>query len=140
MPVSSNVSHHIFKSVQLVVLRKLPASGKVGSLREEFMEQSSRLSFPFSKMGPTETKVNCWLVLRAGVFRRAASSGMHRAEAPCNGQRRSSILAPKAYRINLMVYCIAPESVFSSPRSVGALQAQPQEGRMRSSSLARQIV
>ena len=45
MPVSSNVSHHIFKSVQLVVLKKLPASGKIGSLREEFMEQPSRLSF-----------------------------------------------------------------------------------------------
>ena len=75
MPVSSNVSHHIFKSVQLVASQNCQSPERSTCLGKNSWNNRASSVLPLSKMRPAATKVSCWLALRASVLRRAVSSG-----------------------------------------------------------------
>ena len=75
MSVSSNVSHHIFKSVQLVASQNCQSPERSTCLGKNSWNNRASSVLPLSKMRPAATKVCCWLALRASVLRRAVSSG-----------------------------------------------------------------
>ena len=72
-PVSSNVSHQTDKSAQVSPASKylpLQTSTRIGLEDTKTVEQ---FAFAIVHEGVGGSKVSCWLALRAGVLRRAAS-------------------------------------------------------------------
>ena len=106
----------------------------------EIPEQPSLLAFVFVHEGVNGSEVSCWLALRAGVLRRAAShSGTaqeRRAEisavAVCPGNRGAS---PE--RKSSMATSVRSAN---SPKSAGRIAPYPQESHLDLAGLARPMV